>query len=537
MIDANQTSIDSRPIVWTIAGSDSGGGAGIQADLATMSDLECHGCSVITAVTAQSSITVSLVESVSEKMLLSQLDTLAADLKPAAIKIGLLAQQSQICCLAKWLKRQQQIWMQKGTSVPVILDPVMVATCGDPLAMGTALDFSPFKGLLTLVTPNVSELQIMSGKTLDKLEDCISAAKQLSVQLATSVLAKGGDKGPSWSRAQANDLLVCCEVEGISSQHQHQSFWLSSPRIDSNNSHGTGCTLSSAIAAVLAHGFVLNDAVVVAKAYVSAGLLASYQPGSGAGCLGRTAWPRELHLFPYIKQVTAQCSLPSSAIESEQKVTAKMAGFTKIDEPLGLYPVVADVALLEVLLKAGAKTIQLRIKNTNEPTLEEQIIKAVALGRDYRARVFINDHWQLAIKHQAYGVHLGQEDLFDSSLKQLAEAGIALGLSSHSYFEILLAKQHQPSYIAFGHIFPTTTKQMPSQPQGLVKLGHYVSLMKGELPIVAIGGIDAERIKSVKATGVDDIAVVRALTEAEDPATAFKTLNSAWLEDNSYVTQ
>ncbi|GIU35294.1 thiamine phosphate synthase [Shewanella schlegeliana] len=537
MINANQTPIESRPIVWTIAGSDSGGGAGIQADLASLSDLDCHGCSVITAVTAQSSVAVSLVESVSEKMLLSQLDTLAADLTPAAIKIGLLAEQSQIVCLARWLKQQQQVWQQKGISVAVILDPVMVATCGDALAKAAALDFTPFKGLLALITPNVSELQTLAGKTLDKLEDCISAAKLLSKQLETSVLAKGGDYGPSWCHEQANDLLVCSDVAGISSQHQQQSFWLSSPRIDSKNNHGTGCTLSSAIAAVMAHGFVLNDAVVVAKAYVSAGLLASYQPGCGAGCLARTAWPSDLSLFPYIKQTTAQDSLPSSVSHCRQIAATKQAGFIKIDTPLGLYPVVADIALLEALLKAGAKTIQLRIKDTNEPTLEEQIIKAIALGRDYRARVFINDHWQLAIKHQAYGVHLGQEDLIDSNLSLLREAGIALGLSSHSYFEILLAKQHQPSYMAFGHIFATTTKQMPSLPQGLNKLKRYVSLMKDELPIVAIGGIDAERLQSVKTTGVDDIAMVRALSEADDPAAAFQALNSAWLEDTSYGTQ
>lgn len=532
MINPHQVRTTDRPIVWTIAGSDSGGGAGIQADLATMSDLECHGCSVITAVTAQSSVTVSLVEAVSQTMLQSQLDTLAADLVPSAIKIGLLADQSQIKCLANWLKQRQQLWLQKGIVIPVILDPVMVATCGDPLAKGAALDFSPFKGLLTLVTPNISELQTLAGNALVNLEDCISAAERLSQELATSVLAKGGDKGPSWCQMQANDLLVCADVNGISSRHQGQGFWLSSERINSDNSHGTGCTLSSAIAAVMAHGFVLNDAVVVAKAYVSAGLQASYQPGSGPGCLARTAWPQDLSLFPKIGQISTGANLPPTLGGIKPK-----GQFKVIAEPLGLYPVVADVELLATLLKAGAKTIQLRVKDANDPTLEAQIMQAIALGRDYRARVFINDHWQLAIKHQAYGVHLGQEDLIDSNLKQLREAGIALGLSSHSYFEILLAKQHQPSYIAFGHIFPTTTKQMPSSPQGLEKLRRYVSLMKGELPIVAIGGIDAERLESVRATGVDDIAVVRALTEAQDPQAAFTALHQAWVEGGRHVAQ
>ncbi|ABV87702.1 thiamine phosphate synthase [Shewanella pealeana] len=518
------------PVVWTIAGSDSGGGAGIQADLATMSDLDAHACSVITAVTAQSSVTVALVESVSSQMLKSQLDTLVSDLPPAAIKIGLLAEQAQIDYLAKWLAKQQASWRQSGIVVPIILDPVMVATCGDALANGGRLDFTPFKGLLTLITPNVSELAILAATELESVDACISAAKQLSEQLSTSVLAKGGDLGPAWCQHQANDLLVCTDVEGISDKHQWQSFWLSSHRVNSQNSHGTGCTLSSAIASVMAHGFVLNDAIVVAKAYVNAGLIASYQPGSGPGCLARTAWPKDLQQFPYIKVITASDTEPMS-LAAWELMNNQRGDFKQIDGTLGLYPVVADVELLQILLKAGAKTIQLRVKDASSPTLEAQIIKAIALGRDYQSRVFINDHWQLAIKHQAYGVHLGQEDLLDSNLKQLREADIALGLSSHSYFEILLAKQHQPSYIAFGHIFPTTTKQMPSLPQGLEKLSRYVSLMKGELPIVAIGGIDAARLRSVKATGVDDIAVVRALTEADDPTAAFTALNRAWADE------
>ncbi|MCL1137492.1 thiamine phosphate synthase [Shewanella pneumatophori] len=517
----------NRPIVWTIAGSDSGGGAGIQADLATMSDLEAHACSVITAVTAQSSVTVALVESVSNPMLQSQLDTLASDLPPAAIKIGLLADQAQINLLAKWLTAEQANWLQSGKNVAVILDPVMVATCGDALANGGGLDFTPLKGLITLITPNVSELAVLAATELTSVDACIAAAKKLSEALNTSVLAKGGDNGPAWCHQQANDLLVCTDVDGISDKHQWQSFWLSNQRVDTGNNHGTGCTLSSAIATVMAHGFVLNDAVVVAKAYVNAGLKAGYQVGQGPGCLARTAWPKDLNNFPSIKAITASDIKPVSLSSSDDAIS--QSSFKQIDEPLGIYPVVADVEMLETLLKSGARTIQLRVKDPSVPTLEQSIIRAISLGRDYKARVFINDHWQLAIKHQAYGVHLGQEDLIASNLEQLRSAKLALGLSSHSYFEILLAYQHKPSYIAFGHIFPTTTKVMPSKPQGLAKLARYVSLMKGELPIVAIGGIDASNLASVKATQVDDIAVVRALTEAQDPQAAFEALTAAWL--------
>ena len=113
----------------------------------------------------------------------------------------------------------------------------------------------------------------------------------------------------------------------------------------------------------------------------------------------------------------------------------------------------------------GVTTIQLRIKNPDQDDLEQQIKKAIDLGRQHNAQVFINDYWQLAIKHGAFGVHLGQEDIEQSNLSQLNQAGICLGLSTHGYYELLRIVQISPSYIALGHIFPTTTKQMPSQPQ------------------------------------------------------------------------
>lgn len=522
-VNSNPMPMRNRPNVWTIAGSDSGGGAGIQADLATVTDLEAHGCSVITAVTAQSSVTVASVEAVSSQMFTAQLDVLAADLAPHAIKIGLLANQQQIDLLASWLTKSLLQWREHDLTVAVILDPVMVATCGDALTGAETLDFTPFKGLLTLITPNVTELATLAGRQLLTPMQSVQAAQTLAAQLQTSVLAKGGDIGPNWNKELARDLLVCHQVAGISSMHSEQAFWLTSSRISTENNHGTGCTLSSAIAAVMAHGFVLNDAVVVAKAYVSQGLAQSYQPGSGPGCLARCGWPSTLSVYPFIELLCG-----ATARKSPNNLST--CGFRKLTTQLGVYPVVAELDMLQQLLKAGAKTIQLRVKDPADPLLEQKIVQAIALGRDYRAQVFINDHWQLAIKHQAFGVHLGQEDLVASNLKQLSEANIALGLSSHSYFEILLAMQHKPSYIAFGHIFPTTTKQMPSAPQGLDKLARYVDLMQGELPIVAIGGIDSGTLTEVKQTGVDDIAVVRAVTEAISPAEAYQALVKQWAE-------
>lgn len=603
-----------RPaFVWTIAGSDSGGGAGIQADLATIQDLGCHGCSVITTVTAQSSVAVILVEPVSAAMLMAQLTTLLSDLPPKAIKIGLLADQTQVALLADWIASFKIHY----PSVPVIVDPVMVASCGDAFAVDncqdikstakSALDFYPFKGLIELITPNVLELGRLTNSDVSTKSQFVAAAQALSQSLDCSVFAKGGDvsfgstdilddthvqtqanvhvstlDSNGWDFELAEDYLVCHHVRASSELHQNGRFWLASPRVNTRHNHGSGCTLSSAIAAVLAQGFVLQDAVVVAKAYVSQGLSAAIGLGQGPGPLARTGWPNDLSRYAKIKlcdgnfisyhlnqhldvgndfvatvfsatdQATAQVritSTPAQYISSH--------GFKVLDADLGVYPVVSDLIMLESLLVAGVKTVQLRIKtDTSGSTaaglagyqrdksalgksesgkfelvgseLEAQIQTAIALGKHFNAQLFINDHWQLAIKYHAFGVHLGQEDLAVTDLAAIQAAGLALGLSTHSYFELLLAHQYSPSYIALGHIFPTTTKQMPSAPQGLAKLKHYVALLQDHYPLVAIGGIDLDNLAKVKATGVGNIAVVRAITKAKDPVAAFAELSQAW---------
>lgn len=193
-----------------------------------------------------------------------------------------------------------------------------------------------------------------------------------------------------------------------------------------------------------------------------------------------------------------------------------MFTFPKIDRnKFGLYPVVDDVSWIETLLKLEVKTIQLRIKNPEQLDLEEQIVKAIELGRQYEAQVFINDYWQLAIKHRAFGIHLGQEDIEIADLQAISDAGICLGLSTHDDSELLKVKALNPSYLALGHIFPTPTKDMPSQPQGLVNLAKNQRLA-GDTPTVAIGGIDLSVAEQVWQTGVDSIAVVRAITQASN---------------------
>ncbi|ACQ92701.1 thiamine-phosphate pyrophosphorylase [Tolumonas auensis DSM 9187] len=197
--------------------------------------------------------------------------------------------------------------------------------------------------------------------------------------------------------------------------------------------------------------------------------------------------------------------------------------FPKTDHQLGLYPVVDSVDWIARLLEWGVKTLQLRIKDPQAADLEQQIMQAIELGRRYQARLFINDYWQLAIKHGAYGVHLGQEDIQIADLDALRNAGLRLGISTHDPVELAEALTIRPSYVALGHIFPTQTKDMPSQPQGLARLRECV-LQSGDCPTVAIGGISEERVPQVLATGVGSVALVSAITKAADPQAATERL-------------
>ena len=189
--------------------------------------------------------------------------------------------------------------------------------------------------------------------------------------------------------------------------------------------------------------------------------------------------------------------------------------FPAVPFRLGLYPVVDSVEWIARLLDAGVRTLQLRIKDKRDEEVEADVMAAIALARRYNARLFINDYWRLAIKHQAYGVHLGQEDLATTDLTAIRQAGLRLGLSTHDDMEIDVALAARPSYIALGHVFPTQTKQMPSAPQGLATLTRHVARL-GDYPTVAIGGISLSRAPEVLATGVGSIAVVSAITQADE---------------------
>ena len=246
----------------TIAGSDCSGGAGIQADMKTMIMNGVYAMSAITALTAQNTTGVRAIQESTPDFLKQQLDSVFEDIYPDAIKIGMVASSDLIHVIVDRLK----YYGAKN----VIVDPVMVASAGSSLMKQNAVQ-ALIKELLpisTLVTPNIPEAQVLSGMTIESKEDMITAARHIGDSYHCAVLLKGGH-----SINDANDLLYT----------NGEFVWFEGKRIDNPNTHGTGCTLSSAIASNLAKGFSLAESVQRAKDYISGALAVMLDLGKGSG--------------------------------------------------------------------------------------------------------------------------------------------------------------------------------------------------------------------------------------------------------------
>lgn len=247
----------------TIAGSDSSGGAGIQADLKTMLANHVYGMSAITALTAQNTTGVTDIMEVTPEFLAEQLDSIFTDIKPDAVKTGMVSSSQLIDIIADKLREYK--------AVNIVVDPVMVATSGTKLICDDAMETLKKKllTLATVITPNIPEGEVLAGMKITSKEDMVTAAEKISNTYGCSVLLKGGH-----SLNDANDLLV---------EQGKEPVWFMGRRIANTNTHGTGCTLSSAIASNLAKGKSLEEAVKGAKNYISGALAAGLDLGKGSG--------------------------------------------------------------------------------------------------------------------------------------------------------------------------------------------------------------------------------------------------------------
>ncbi len=253
--------------VLTIAGSDSGGGAGIQADLKTFSAIGCYGMSVITALTAQNTRGVNSIHAVPPAFAVEQIDAVLSDIGADAVKIGMLYSAELIEAVAQALK--------KHSTRKIVLDPVMVAQSGDKLLQDDAIEAikEHLMPLADVVTPNIPEASVLCGQQLKQWSDIESAAKTLAQHGSRSILVKGGHGDGN----QSVDLLFLA--------HENRFIRLAADRIKTDNNHGTGCTLSSAIAGYMAKGNAIEAAVQKAKTFTNQAITAgaTYKIGHGHG--------------------------------------------------------------------------------------------------------------------------------------------------------------------------------------------------------------------------------------------------------------
>jgi hydroxymethylpyrimidine kinase/phosphomethylpyrimidine kinase/thiamine-phosphate diphosphorylase len=511
------------PIVWSVAGSDSGAGAGLQADLRAFEAMDVHGCTVVAAITAQNSMGVQLIAPVDAAVFEAQLAALADDMPPAAIKVGMMGSVNNLRVLVRWIDRLRL----QHPKLAVVVDPVLGATTGASFAQADLIQAYRDELLprADVITPNRAEAALLLNQApLHDASAVEQAAQTLLALGCKTVIITGGD------------------AQGLNSEDYCQSpqaqGWLRLPRVNTPHNHGTGCVFSSSAAAAMARGFVSMEALVVAKMATTHALRHAYAAGQGAGPVRpRSDFAQQLENLPTF-------SLPSASIQTQPLRFAPLS-----DADLGLYAVVDSADWVQRVLAAGVKTVQLRIKMT--PTLvtsrtarppegtlsvkgspspidtriREEIRASIKHAKATNAQLFINDHWQLAIEEGAYGVHLGQEDLHVADLQAIAQAGLRLGLSTHCYWEVCRAWALQPSYIACGPMYATQSKDMPWQPQGTYNVAYWSALLP--LPLVAIGGVNVERASESRKAGAAGVAVISAITAAASPEGAIMALNQS----------
>jgi len=479
----------NKTAILLIGGVDPQGCAGLTADIQTVSHHGYHPVPLVTCLTEQTQNGMQAFNPLTVDKFLKQYENCIADFDIASIKIGLIPNLEIASAIEKILTLHD---------APVVMDPVMASTSGGKQAAPDVIEFVKQKLLpkITLLTPNLPEMQQLTENPGWSIEKQV---RQLIEGGLSACLVKGGHGDQGF----VSDYFA----------NAFSHFYCYQPRLN-KNVRGTGCVLASSLACYLAQGEDIRDAVILSRSYINRGIRES-QPLGPYQVFSHQRQPFELRDFPRLSYTP--------------DLIGKSFSFPECPERLGIYPVVDSADWVNRLLTIGIKTIQLRLKQRDNIFLKTEIGGAVDIAEQHSdIQFFVNDHWRIAIDHGAYGVHLGQEDLHDADLLEIEQAGLRLGISTHSYWELARALAVNPSYIALGPIFETDSKVMPWQPQGFDRLAEWIRLLDGHTPLVAIGGIDVPRATALHSTGVGSVAMISAITKAKDYQQVTQELLSFW---------
>ena len=487
-----------RDTILTIAGSDSSGGAGIQADLKAIAANGGYGASVVTAITAQNTTGVERAELLSGALVDAQLRSVFSDLRVVSVKSGMLGNAAILGVVAAALRRY--------SVAAYVCDPVLISKHGQPLLPAECVEMlrSELLPLASLVTPNIHEASVLAGCAIATVADAEFAGRKILELGAKAVLVKGGHL----AAAPGTDLLVT-----RSGVERFPGEW-----IDSANTHGTGCTLSAAIATSLGLGRTLSDSVARAKQFISEAIRAGESVGKGGG-------PTDAFFF-----------LRSEAAASGWVQFLGDAGTAQVAErPGALLHVITDelvqtryshAELARQAAEGGADVIQFREKR---PWTTSELVRAAAsVARAIEgsgARLVVNDRADVAAAVGAAGVHLGPHDLSLAVARRLLGCSALLGATANSLADAARAAAQAPAYVGAGPVFGSRTKSNPGPELGLEGLRSIVNAVT--VPVVAIGSVMPDRVAEIMATGVAGIAVASAVACDRDPAAATRRLREA----------
>jgi hydroxymethylpyrimidine kinase/phosphomethylpyrimidine kinase/thiamine-phosphate diphosphorylase len=500
--------VRQRIRIWSIGASDSCAGAGLQADLAVG-----HACGVdvgvlTMAVTAQSSHGVKALQLLPLSMCEAQWQALLDDGLPAAIRLGWLPAEQT---LLNWLLAKLE-----GYAGWVIWDPVMSATRGglpertDPLSV-----WQPLLRRCDVITPNLQEACALAGlpanASVDDIVGNLRAAGAGHILLTGSnATSRAGqqDEAAVWQQDcffPAAEGSGCHSGDELPGPSLLPEFRLCHPRI-AREVHGTGCHLAAQLACSLALGYTLYDAVVRAVA----GARQAIRLASGRASGYHNAWAGDPD-----DSMAEDWPRVFAGGQADDEQASSMA-FSPCERPLGVYALTDNLEHLTALIDAGVDTLQWRVKSP-QPDYPDTTRQAIERCRRAGVPLYINDDWALAIRLNAYGVHLGQEDLNQADLTAIAEAGLRLGISTHSDWEIARARALQPSYIAFGPVFIPLSKKLRYQPLGVDCVARW-SQRFSEHTLTCIGGITEHTIAGLNASAMASAAVVTALAPGPELA-------------------
>ena len=475
-----------NPTVLTIAGSDPSGGAGIQRDLRTFSAFHVAGLSAISAITVQSSRGVVSIHPIDADVLADQLSAILEDTRPDAVKIGMLANALQVRIVADALRRYQPR--------NVVLDPVLASSGGVPFldTEGQEALLNELMPLCDLVMPNLNEASVLTGLIVHDSVTVQMAGERLLSSGARAVLLKGGHL----SGAPHDSLFV---------QDGHPVHF-PGLRIATEHTHGTGCLMSSAIAASLARGANLRSAIQGAKAFVTEALRHPIILGKGRGYPDTADFERNYSLTP-----------PRTHADR----LSRLKGIYVLTDPK-IRPDRSPGRVLAAALSGGGQVFQLRDKYLPTPELV-QVARSLRTTAHAADRLFlVNDRVDIALASDADGVHLGPDDIHPADARRLLGPDKLVGISTGTLEEARAAAPFA-SYFGVGAIFGTRTKSDAGAPVGIERIREIKAAFP-HIPVVAIGGINSQNIKAVTAAGADAVAVVSAVVDAANIEEATREL-------------